>query len=377
MSNNHTSKSSTDSSSNFSVPVVVFAYNRPRYARNMVSVLRTVKPEHLLIVADGPKSDGGRDAQLVEATRHEFEEIDWPCKIDCHYSPVNLGCATRIRSGLDWAFGIVDQAVILEDDIDAVPEFFSWTQQMLSLYRDRDDIAMICGNNPLIRWPEGHPGTSAIMSRRGGWHGWATYSHAWRAVQDFDLLAYSQSVEDDKSLPGFEPALGTQFLGWIHELRLMPERSLAVDIDFTLKMAMSGRFAVCSTVNFIHHLGVGADSTHEVNSDDTLFTLPRPKLFIREITQLLPTDAVDSRFDRARVLLELLMRATNPRMARRLSKHQNLPLDPDVKIHLLPFVHAQETAAILNHLHSEGLDDEKYRYWYSAVSDTPEHGDTP
>jgi len=377
MSNNHTSKSSTDSPSNFSVPVVVFAYNRPRFARNMVSLLRTVKPEHLLLVADGPKSDGGRDAQLVEATRHELEAIDWSCRIDRNYSPVNLGCGSRIRSGLDWAFGMVDQAVVLEDDIDAVPEFFSWAQQMLDLYRDRDDIAMICGNNPLIRWPEGRSGTSAILSHRGGWHGWATYSRAWRAVQDFDLLDYSQSVDDDKTLQGFEPALGAQFRGWIHELRLMPERSLAVDVDFTLKMAMSGRSAVCSPVNFIHHLGVGADSTHEVNSDDTLFTLPRPKLITREITQLLPKDAVDSRFDRARVLLELLMRATNPRMAQKLSKHQNLPLDPDVKIHLLPFVHARETAAILNHLHNKGLDDEKYQYWYSAVSDTPEHGDTP
>jgi len=377
MKNACISTPSTDSSSNFSVPVVVFAYNRPRYARNMVSVLRTVKPEHLLIVADGPKSDGGRDAQLVEATRHEFEEIDWPCRIECNYSSVNLGCGKRIRSGLDWAFGIVDQAVILEDDIDAVPEFFYWAQQMLGLYRDRDDIAMICGNNPLIQWPEGRSDASAILSRRGGWHGWATYSRAWRAVQDFDLLDYSKSVDDDITLKGFEPALGAQFRGWIHKLRLMPERSLAVDVDFALKMAMSGRSAVCSTVNFIHHLGVGADSTHEVNSDDTLFSLPRPKLLIREITQLLPTDAVDNKFDRARVLLELLMRATNPRMAQRLSKHPNLPLDPDVKVHLLPFVHAQETATILNHLHNEGLDDEKYRYWYSAVSGTPEHGDTP
>ena len=92
----------------FSVPAVAFVYNRPRYARNLVSVLRNVKPKHLLLVADGPKSDGGRDAQLVEATRHELEAIDWPCRIDCNYSSVNLGCDKRIRSGLDWAFGIVD-----------------------------------------------------------------------------------------------------------------------------------------------------------------------------------------------------------------------------------------------------------------------------
>jgi hypothetical protein len=157
----------------------------------------------------------------------------------------------------------------------------------------------------------------------------------------------------------------------------VPERSLPVDIDFTLKMAMSGRFSLCSTVNFVHHLGVEADATHEIESDDTFFRLPRPKLLNRELTQLLPIDAVDSRFDRSRVLLELLMRATNPQMAQKLSKHQNLPMDTDFKLHLLPFVHAQETAAILNHLHNEGFDDEKYRYWYSAVSEKPHRGDAP
>jgi len=361
----------------FSVPVVVVVYNRPRYARNLVSVLRNVKPEHLLLVADGPKSDGGRDEKLVEATRHELEDIDWPCRIDRNYSPDNLGCDTRIRSGLDWTFGIVDQAVILEDDIDAVPEFFYWARQMLDLYRDRDDIAMICGNNQMIRWPEGRPGASAILSRRGGWHGWATYARAWRTLRQFNLHDSTHTANDEITPSDYEIHLGALNRSYLHDLRRSPEDSYPIDIEFTLKMALSGRLSICSTVNFIHHLGVESDATHEGGSDDTFFLLPRPEVPPKDIRVALPKDAVDEKFDRAKDLIQLLMRATDPQMARRLSKHPNLPLGSDLKLHLLPFVHAQETAAILNHLHNEGLADEKYQYWYSAVSDTTNHGDTP
>jgi len=359
-----------------SVPVVGVIYNRPRYARNLVSVLRNVKPEHLLLVADGPKADGGQDAQLVEATRYELEAIDWPCHIEYNYSSVNLGCDLRIRSGLDWAFEQVDEAIILEDDIDAVPEFFFWANEMLRLYRERDDIAMVCGHNPLIRWPEGRPGASAVLSRLGGWHGWATYARAWRTVQQFDLRGSTQLGTDDFTRQEIEPLLGALNRRYLYMLRQRPETMWPVDVEFTLKMALSGRLSVCSPVNFIHHMGIEADATHESGTDDTFFRLPRPVWPVHEVTTALPATAVDERFDRAKDLISLLMRATNPQMARKLSKFPNLPIAADFKDHLLPFVHAQETAALLNHLHREGLNDEKYRYWYSAVTEMPHKGDS-
>lgn len=359
------------------VPVIAIVYNRPRYARNLVSVLRNVRPAHLLIVADGPKLDGGRDERLVDETRHELETIDWPCRIDRNYSSVNLGCDSRIRSGLDWAFDMVDEAIVLEDDIDAVPQFFDWAQRVLDVYRDRDDIAMICGNNQLIRWPEGRRGTSAILSRRGGWHGWATYARAWRAVRHFNLRDSTRTGDDDVTPSESELRLGALNRRYLADLRRLPEDSWPVDIEFALKMVLSGRLSVYSTVNYIHHLGVEADATHESGTDDTFFRLPRPEIPPQDISDALPTDAIDERFDRAKDVIQLLMRATNPEMARRLSKHQNLPIDPDLRLHLTPFVQAQETAAILDHLRREGLDQEKYRYWYSAVAEIPHHGDTP
>jgi len=362
----------------FSVPVVVIVYNRPRLARNLIGGLRKVKPRHILIVSDGPKPEKIGDNLLVDATRRELEAIDWPCRIDRNYAETNLGLSLRIRSGLDWAFDIVDQAIILEDDIDAVPDFFYWSQRMLDTYRDRDDIAMICGHNPLIRWPEGSPGTSAILSQRGAWHGWATYARAWISVQQWDLTQHANSMERDIARQGLEPALGSLRESYLNDFfalrQVAPSETLSVDVDFTLKMSLSGRFSVCSPVNFIHHLGVGPDATHHVDSDETLFHLPRHKLEIPETLRALPLGVVDYKFDRARVFIELLVRASNPRVARKLARFGNLPLDLDLRVHLLPFIHADETIEIIDHLHSEGLEDSIYNYWHTALSDIPNQG---
>lgn len=363
--------------SEFSVPVVAIAYNRPHLARNLVSVLGRVKPRHVLIISDGPKPERHGDALLVEDTRREFETIDWPCQIDRNYAESNLGCDQRIRSGLDWVFGRVDEAIILEDDIDAVPDFFPWAQRMLDTYRHRDDVAMICGHNPLIRWPEGSPGAAAVLSQRGGWLGWATNARAWNSVQEWDLGRHMNSRENDIAQRHFEPAIEELFNRYLYELQVKPSQSFAVDVDFTLKMAMSGRVAVCSPVNFIHHLGVGPDATHLIDCDETLFHLPRHELELPKEIAPLPRGAVDINFDRFRVILELLVRANDPTMARKLARFRNLPMDIDFKLHLLPFIHADETAEILAHLHREGLDDATFHYWHDAVSNNQDRGGTP
>jgi hypothetical protein len=345
-------------------PVVAVCFNRPSMARNLVSVLRRVRPHHILIVADGPRQDHDSDRAAVAATRAEFESIDWPCRIDRLFSDVNLGCTKRIVTGLNWAFGMVEAAVILEDDIDATPQFFTWAKRMLELYSDRDDIAMLSGHNPLINWPEFSRGSSAIPSRRGAISGWATWARAWNSAKSWSIEGNLSEVEEDISRCEFEPALSSVYQLYLAEARGRP---LSWDDDFTLRMAMSGRRCLVSPTNFIHHLGVGPDATHHVDSDDTLFFLPRPERHIPNTLMELPVGSVDRKFDRARVLLELLVRAKNPHMARRLAARTELPIENNMKTHLLPFVFSDETLALLKHLEREGLDHARSGYWIKAV----------
>ena len=344
--------------------VILVCYNRPFLTLNLVSVLRRVRPSHVLIVADGPKPGDFEDKALVDATRAAFDQIDWPCKIDRLYSDVNLGCTARITSGLDWAFDLVDEAIILEDDIDPSPQFFSWANQMLRLYRDRDDVAMISGHNPLISWPEFNPGSFAIPSCRGAILGWATWARAWHYVRNWSVEGDLENVARDISKCEFEPALSALYQLYLAEVRT---RSLSWDVDFTIRMAMSGRRSLVSPKNYVHHLGVGPDATHHKDSDDTLFYLPRGDGEIPEILLELPKDSVDPSFDRARVMMELLVRTKNPRMARLLAQRVDLPIQRDLRTHLLPFLFPDETLDILTQLENEGLDHARASYWKEAV----------
>src|SRR5690349_3466106 len=102
----------------FDTPIALFIYKRPEETQKVFAEIAKIKPQTLLVVADGPKSAMERKA--TEATRAATEQIDWQCTILRNYAPENLGCRSRMASGIDWVFEQVEEAIILEDD--CVPE---------------------------------------------------------------------------------------------------------------------------------------------------------------------------------------------------------------------------------------------------------------
>ena len=96
-------------------PVAIIVFNRPNLTIEVMNVLRRVKPKHLLVIADGPRSSIEDDVQRCLAVRQLVDKmIDWDCRVDKNYSDINLGCKRRPETGIDWVFERVDQAIILE-----------------------------------------------------------------------------------------------------------------------------------------------------------------------------------------------------------------------------------------------------------------------
>ena len=347
-------------------PVVCIVYNRVRLVRQLIDKLRQVKPRVVLVVADGPKPGNAADAAACAQVRAEVGRIDWDCTLHFEYAQSNMGCSERIVSGLNWAFTLVDRAIILEDDIDADPRFFHWASRMLLAYEDRDDVAMLCGHNPLVWWPSVAASTAAIPSRRGGVYGWATWRNQWRSVQSFSI--------DDVAGPTFEPALGALLNFYLEQAKR--EHSLMWDVNWTLRMATSGRSAMVSPVNLVHNLGLGPDATLTKEGDDMLFFLPRATvpdadtldaLLFPAALSLVPKGSDDREYDRAKVLLELMVRTRDPGMALRLARRDDFPLPNDLRLHLLPFRHRDETCRWIEHLAHAGVDRLAIERWRHAL----------
>ncbi len=128
-------------------PVTFIIFKRPDTTEKVFEVIRQAQPEKLFVIADGPRDDREGEAEKCEATRSIIEKVDWDCEVIKNYSDINLGCAKRVSSGINWVFENVEESIILEDDCIPDLTFFRFSEELLEKYRDDTRIASITAQN--------------------------------------------------------------------------------------------------------------------------------------------------------------------------------------------------------------------------------------
>jgi hypothetical protein len=131
----------------FKTPVALIIFNRPDRTRKLLSILSTVQPKEIFIIADGPRKTVPGEKEICEQTRKIVKNINWKCKLYTNFSEENLGCGERPATGISWIFKHVVLAIILEDDFVPHPSFFPFCEELLNRYKDDERIMMISGNN--------------------------------------------------------------------------------------------------------------------------------------------------------------------------------------------------------------------------------------
>ncbi|MFN8027956.1 MAG: hypothetical protein U0W40_16805 [Acidimicrobiia bacterium] len=250
----------------FDVPVVLTVFNRPEQTARVLAVLRQVRPATLLLVADGPRADQPEDALRCAEVRAIVDDVDWPCTVSRDFSDHNLGCDRRIVTGLDWAFSLVDRAIVLEDDIVPDPSFFPWCAAMLDRYGDAPDVLHVSGRNTLGR--HGPPGVDHLVVRRGSGYGWATWADAWRAVDP----TLGTTPHDPAATIRRVDALGLDPLLRAHLLRTLTAAEAgtlgAWDCTWWASCALREGWAVAPPVNLVHNIGFGQGANRTVDGAD-------------------------------------------------------------------------------------------------------------
>lgn len=241
----------------FETPVVLLIFNRPAETAAALAAIRAVRPSRLLIVADGPRPDRADDIRACAAARAAAQAVDWPCAVERHESATNLGCRSRVASGLDWVFTRVEEAVIVEDDCLPDPSFFHFCADLLGRYRDDPAVMSICGHR--CDGPDEHDGPSYVVSRYPSSWGWATWRRAWR-LYDPALARWPHLRSTDwlEALLGDPAAVGY----W----RLTFDQAVAgVDTwDHAWLFAhwLHRAAALRPRVNLVRNIGFGAAATH-------------------------------------------------------------------------------------------------------------------
>lgn len=259
----------------FSTPIVLIIFNRPDTTQQVFERIRQIRPQHLLVVADGPRHP--YDKEKCTQARAILEKVDWDCQISTNFSEDNLGCRKRISSGLNWVFSQVEEAIILEDDCLPGLSFFNFCETLLRRFRNDERIFHISGCNYGIPWDD-YPYSYCFTKYPSCW-GWATWKRAWNTY-DLDLQTWSD-FRDVGGMSGICPD-DAENLYWscIFETMADPVARLKAGrpaeswvYPWMYNCWSQHGLSVMPKVNLVSNIGFGKDSTHTTNLDDPLANL--------------------------------------------------------------------------------------------------------
>jgi hypothetical protein len=243
----------------FDIPILLILYKRPESTQRCIEVLWKIKPNTILVAADGPRDEA--EQRQCFAARQQIDKIDWLCEIERDFSDYNLGCGVRVYTAVDWALSLHEAVIVLEDDCIAHPSFFSFCQNVLNYYRDDERIMHISGNN----FQPNQPSTrySYYFSKYTHAWGWATWRRAWQYF-DWRLNLWPEF----KALGGLgawcSDPLEINYWTSIFDMVHGGSRDIW-DYQWNATCLMQSGLAVLPNVNLVANIGFGEDATHTKN----------------------------------------------------------------------------------------------------------------
>ncbi len=244
--------------------IVFLIFNRPEQTARTFAAIRAARPPTLLVVADGPRPDRAGEQELCARTRAVIDGVDWPCQVLRNFADTNMGCGKRVSSGLDWAFGQVDEAVILEDDCLPDPSFFPYCAELLERYRTDERIMMISGDN--FQNEAGRTSDSYYFSRIPHCWGWATWRRAWQHY-DFTMADWPQRrdarwLKPITRKPGLERYWAQHFDG------VTSGKVDTWDHQWLYCLLIRCGLSIAPNVNLVTNIGFSDTATHTPTVDE-------------------------------------------------------------------------------------------------------------
>lgn len=269
--------------------VAFFIFNRPHTTQKVFEAIRQAKPPKLLVVADGPRLGHSGENEKCEKVREIIQRVDWKCEVLTNYSDINLGCRSRVSSGLNWVFDNVESAIILEDDCIPHITFFQFCEELLERYQDDERVTSITGLNVPIKHK--YPQSSYYFSSYTRIWGWASWRRAWKnfdiemklwpQVREKNIL--SNLLEDSRAIKYWTKIFQDTYEGKINTW----------DYAWNFACWLHNGLNIIPNVNLVTNIGFGKEATHTVNInssdrrsqlplEEIQFPLQHPSFIIRD-----------------------------------------------------------------------------------------------
>lgn len=236
-------------------PIAIIIFNRPDHAKALRESLQQEEERELFVISDGARKGRAEEVERVAECRRIF--ADWPGKVHLNYAPENIGCKSRVSSGLNWVFERTERAIILEDDCLPHPDFFRFCDELLEAYSDNERVMSICGTKT---FPCRSNKNEFIFTKYASSWGWATWRRAWSQYDDqYNRYSSTNLIKELKfALGSYRAAIYWFYL--IHKVRSGQISSWAYCWNISCFL-LSGLHAYANE-NLILNSGFGPNATH-------------------------------------------------------------------------------------------------------------------
>jgi hypothetical protein len=247
-------------------PILFLIFNRPDTTAKVFERIREIKPKKLFVSADGPRANKPGEAERCEQTRKIIEGVDWECEVHRNFSNENLGCKKGVVKGINWFFENVEEGIIIEDDCILEDSFFTFTEEMLSRYKNDERIMHIGAANFQDGKKRGD--ASYYFSKFCHVWGWATWRRAWKHY-DVQIKSFGKFKEENK-IAKILPDEKMQ-AHWMKLFQTVYDNALDTwDFQWVYTVWEQNAMSIIPNVNFVSNIGFGEEATHTVDSAHVL-----------------------------------------------------------------------------------------------------------
>lgn len=256
-------------------PVIFLTFNRPDTTQQVFDTIRQVKPPILLVSSDGARKDKPRETEKCAAVRKIIDTVDWNCEVIRNYSEENLGSYEKNSSSLTWAFNLVEEAIILEDDCLPNISFFRFCEELLDYYRHDEKIMLISGDN--FQFNRQATKDSYYFSRYAHIWGWASWRRSWQSV-DLKMEKWSKFRDSKKLKTLFHNFQEYNYWNNIFENMYTGKRNFSWDYQLLLSSYMENQLSIIPNVNLVSNVGFGKQATNTKNNKSYLANIPKQEI---------------------------------------------------------------------------------------------------
>jgi len=277
------------------VPILLLIFNRPHTTAKVFERIRAQKPKQLFIAADGPRTNRKEDIVLCSSARQIANQVDWDCEVRTLFQSDNIGCGRGVAAGITWFFEQVSEGIILEDDCLPNDSFFYFCAELLSRYRDNNEVMMISGTTYQRGWQTNE--TYYFSNYPHVW-GWATWKRAWDCYRfELDDARERAVVIADTFSNRRERVF------WKRNMDMIVNGLDTWDYQWMYWIWKNNGLCITPRQNMISNIGFGPDASHTVDMNSPQACMPGFELTTVKHPRRIRLDKGADKYERDTILI--------------------------------------------------------------------------